>query len=49
MPLLSLACRNAMAPEHETDLVWLLLPAVFLLVMLAATIYLCLSKNTRES
>lgn len=48
MPLLSLACRNAMA-EHETDLVWLLLPAVFLLVMLAATIYLCLSKNTRES
>lgn len=37
--LLPLACENAMK-EHQTDLVWLLLPAVFLVAMLGATIFL---------
>lgn len=42
--LLPLACANAMK-EHETDLVWLLLPALFLVAMLGATIFLVLRTH----
>lgn len=41
----AMACMNAMAEEHETDLVWLLLPAVFLLAMLGASVYLVLRTH----
>jgi hypothetical protein len=47
--LLTLACENAMAPKHEVDLVWLLLPAVFLLVMFGATVYLVLRTQSGEA
>lgn len=39
------ACMNAMAEEHETDLIWLALPAVFLLAMLGASVYLVLRTH----